>query len=79
MNFMNIIQGLSSKKLMLVMFVVYLLSDLAAKSPENAMVSIYIMAGLTGFFLGCQTILDWKNSIHAADSGDTVVTEIKPE
>lgn len=76
MNWITIIQGLSSKKLMITMFVIYMLSELAAKTPDKADICIYIMAGLTGVFLGCQTVLDWRSGIDkrdsGADSGDTV-------
>jgi hypothetical protein len=70
----TVIQGIASKKLMLVMWVIYFITGIAEKQPERALECIYIMAGVTAAFLGCQTVLDWRaGGKKGIDSDDTFV------
>jgi hypothetical protein len=84
-NIVTVLQGIASKKLMLVMWVIYFISGIAEKQPERAVECIYIMAGVTGCFLACQTLLDWRfggkvgdKKVECPDAGDTVVTSLPP-
>lgn len=82
-NIITVLQGIASKKLMLVMWVVYFISGVAEKQPERAVECIAVMAGLTVVFLVCQSALDWRfggkagdKKVDCPDAGDTVVTNL---
>lgn len=70
---LTVIQGIASKKLMLVMWVVYFITGIAEKQPERAVECLYIMAGITGLYMTCQTLLDWRFGKKEIDAGDTFV------
>lgn len=73
---LSVVQGVASKKLMLVMWVLYLLSGVAEKMPAEAMRCVYVMAALAGVFLACQTALDFRrigSKGDGADPDDTMV------
>jgi hypothetical protein len=69
-NIVTVLQGIASKKLMLVMWVLYLLSGVAEKMPTEAERVVYVMAALSAVFLGCQTALDFKLGVKSGDTED---------
>lgn len=73
---LSVVQGVASKKLMLVMWVLYLLSGVAEKMPDKARECVYVMAALSAVFLACQTALDFKRAGNKSDGADPDDTEV---
>jgi hypothetical protein len=79
----TVIQGIASKKLMMVLWVIYFLTGLAEKQPADSRLCVGVIAGLAGCFLVCQTVLDWRfggvmkdKKADCPEAGDTVATDL---